>query len=113
MTGPMNHSHSKRTRPTAPDYLAAFCHEVQENDAVLVCDHLFKQPELFGSGPCAFDGRFSPPVEFTRDDGSKGACHFLLVCPDCSCLPNDQVSLVEAFWAERKLHVADFHRRPS
>lgn len=87
----------------------------REGDTVMICKHLFEHARR-GDLPwiplseLPREGRFVPPQRFRRDDGTEGACDFVVYCRACS-FDRKNVDLVEEVVRGGLLHVADFMTR--
>jgi hypothetical protein len=72
-------------------------------EVVMICKHIFE----WGFVPdCADARQFVPHKEFKRDDGTSGMCNWAICCYRCK--NNKNADLVEMFWLDETLHVADF-----
>lgn len=79
----------------------------------MICKHLFADARNGHDIPwtrLAWQGRFDPPKDFGRDDGTQGTYAFSVRCGACSKSPADQVQYIEEFYRAGQLHVADFCR---
>ena len=87
--------------------------DFKAGDVALICKHIYEDATKGNLSiqwqSVKWEGRFEPRQEFTRSDGTKGLCAFLIACADCAKL-GKEVDYVEEIWQGGKFHVADFAR---
>lgn len=84
--------------------------EFLEGDTVMICEHLYRRAcngHQIAWGLAAWEGRYAPRQEFNREDGTAGACDFVVLCGRCALLPKSDPLLIEEVYLGGQLHVAD------
>lgn len=78
-------------------------------DVALACSHVLDRKRLDDLE----HKRFSPAIQFRRDDGSDGRANLVIACIPCveaARFTGDDPDYIEAFWKDGTLHVSDTHR---
>ena len=76
--------------------------QFKSKEVVMVCEHIFE----WGFTPACADAQHFEPATFTRDDGTTGLCTWRVCCYKCK--GKKDADLVEMYWENELLHVADF-----
>ena len=90
-----------------------------DGDVVMVCKHIYEKStcrvvqkqdvlraELRRGG--SVSDRFTPPLVFSREDGSGGLLSFTVKCASCVRLQESEIDYIEQHWRDGALRVADF-----